>query len=625
MSAPSTPTLTSPSARTPSQTAASGSSSKAGTPKPKACECVLERRIVSRALSAAAEGVLLARSHDEEEKKKQEETLANLHSPPTPRLCLMTPLSTIRQKQRGKRPTPDSSDSPKDTSTASDPPAKKPKTDEPMTQYQKEVKSYSGHGLKDDGIGIEGSVLQIGKMSVFGVINDDCGNIVLAMLNEASLAAVGQASRAAAVVVGPYLVKKVEIQGSVEKVLSFLSFVLSRDLAGKIQELTLLCTSATFAFDADRIVVLLMQVLEGANSLRSFSPGSHTIYMFNREPDSTSFCRRSPRSRLSPSRRITNYSEDPLLVSEGSNFMSASASTLTRLELHCPRIHVRACIIPLLHATRTIFPLLRVLHLHCVLPISTASELILVFPDVRSLTIGDRRESAEFFEDLEPGVDVWPRRTTTLKAPLRFILLFARRYRQPLRSVVLKPDNLGKRADCGEFLDSISRFSVQRLSISLKSFKYVVGPPVVDDDDNRNGDGTDGEQNGDNGDNSNGSSGITAVWFFTRIASAVPGLRILDLVICADLWGNINADCFRGDITDFNPTMKLIAQRLFRASAVKYLSLELFLFPRCTIFSQFWWQSSGSSSDGGGSFRITLDEYREAKRAIRRRSRVMEL
>ncbi|KAA1474718.1 hypothetical protein DENSPDRAFT_841343, partial [Dentipellis sp. KUC8613] len=75
-----------------------------------------------------------------------------------------------RFKQRGKRPTPDSSDSPKDTSTASDPPAKKPKTDAPLSespaprrtharssraaQYQKEVKSYAGHGLKDDGIGV---------------------------------------------------------------------------------------------------------------------------------------------------------------------------------------------------------------------------------------------------------------------------------------------------------------------------------------------------------------------------------------------------------------------------------------------------------------------------------------
>ncbi|TFY74151.1 hypothetical protein EWM64_g9861 [Hericium alpestre] len=76
---------------------------------------------------------------DEDEKKKQEEILAKKR------------MFDSRFKKRGKRPTPDSSDS-KDT--AADPPAKKAKPDEPMSQYQKEVKTYAGRSLKDDGIGV---------------------------------------------------------------------------------------------------------------------------------------------------------------------------------------------------------------------------------------------------------------------------------------------------------------------------------------------------------------------------------------------------------------------------------------------------------------------------------------
>ena len=76
----------------------------------------------------------------------------------------------VCQKQRGKRPSPDSSDS---KSTTIDSPAKKIKTDAPMSeclrpahiyniliehitlgQYEREVKSYAGRSLKDDGIGV---------------------------------------------------------------------------------------------------------------------------------------------------------------------------------------------------------------------------------------------------------------------------------------------------------------------------------------------------------------------------------------------------------------------------------------------------------------------------------------
>ncbi|KAH8091018.1 hypothetical protein BXZ70DRAFT_1011278 [Cristinia sonorae] len=75
---------------------------------------------------------------DEEERKKQEEALARKRN------------FDDRFKKRGKRPAPDESTS----ATSSETPTKKTKTDEPLTQYQKEVKSYAGRSLKDDGIGV---------------------------------------------------------------------------------------------------------------------------------------------------------------------------------------------------------------------------------------------------------------------------------------------------------------------------------------------------------------------------------------------------------------------------------------------------------------------------------------
>lgn len=63
-----------------------------------------------------------------------------------------------RFKNRGKRPAPETSAS----STADDPPSKRVKgdkdrdkdKDQPLTQYEREVKSYAGRSLKDDGIGV---------------------------------------------------------------------------------------------------------------------------------------------------------------------------------------------------------------------------------------------------------------------------------------------------------------------------------------------------------------------------------------------------------------------------------------------------------------------------------------
>lgn len=71
------------------------------------------------------------------------------------------------QKKRGKRPPPDAPNS----NSVPEPPSKKAKADTPMcefgvaglsallisrvaAQYEKEVKSYAGRSLKDNGIGV---------------------------------------------------------------------------------------------------------------------------------------------------------------------------------------------------------------------------------------------------------------------------------------------------------------------------------------------------------------------------------------------------------------------------------------------------------------------------------------
>ncbi|THH18367.1 hypothetical protein EW146_g2597 [Bondarzewia mesenterica] len=108
-----------------------GSSSKPAAPRPKPTNVF------------SNDGSFLERfqriQKDEEEKKKQEEILAKKRN------------FDNRFKQRGKRPSPDSSNS---KNTAADPPTKKAKTEVPMSQYEKEVKSYAGRSLKDDGIGV---------------------------------------------------------------------------------------------------------------------------------------------------------------------------------------------------------------------------------------------------------------------------------------------------------------------------------------------------------------------------------------------------------------------------------------------------------------------------------------
>ncbi|KAH7924516.1 hypothetical protein BV22DRAFT_1090721, partial [Leucogyrophana mollusca] len=76
---------------------------------------------------------------EEDEKKKQEEALARKRQ------------FDDRFKRRGKRPPPDSCSS---VTIPETPPAKKSKTDEPLTDYQKEVRGYAGRSLKDAGTGV---------------------------------------------------------------------------------------------------------------------------------------------------------------------------------------------------------------------------------------------------------------------------------------------------------------------------------------------------------------------------------------------------------------------------------------------------------------------------------------
>ncbi|RDX53497.1 hypothetical protein K466DRAFT_660723 [Polyporus arcularius HHB13444] len=76
---------------------------------------------------------------EEDEKKKQEEIIAKKRD------------FDSRFKTRGKRRSPDDASS---TTPATENPAKKPKVDEPLTQYQKELQQYADKSLKDSGIGV---------------------------------------------------------------------------------------------------------------------------------------------------------------------------------------------------------------------------------------------------------------------------------------------------------------------------------------------------------------------------------------------------------------------------------------------------------------------------------------
>ncbi|KAI8978708.1 hypothetical protein BD414DRAFT_494160, partial [Trametes punicea] len=75
---------------------------------------------------------------EEDEKKKQEEILRKKRE------------FDNRFKTRGKRRSPDAPSSNDTTEN----PAKKPRVDEPLTQYQKEVQNYADKSLKDSGTGV---------------------------------------------------------------------------------------------------------------------------------------------------------------------------------------------------------------------------------------------------------------------------------------------------------------------------------------------------------------------------------------------------------------------------------------------------------------------------------------
>ncbi|KAI0769088.1 hypothetical protein BD413DRAFT_614111 [Trametes elegans] len=75
---------------------------------------------------------------EEDEKKKQEEILRKKRE------------FDSRFKTRGKRRSPDAPSS----EAVTENPAKKPKVDEPLTSYQKELQNYAYKSLKDRGTGV---------------------------------------------------------------------------------------------------------------------------------------------------------------------------------------------------------------------------------------------------------------------------------------------------------------------------------------------------------------------------------------------------------------------------------------------------------------------------------------
>ncbi|KAI0819252.1 hypothetical protein BC628DRAFT_1049981 [Trametes gibbosa] len=76
---------------------------------------------------------------EEDEKKQQEETLRKKRE------------FDSRFKKRGKRRSPDA---PSSNDATENPPAKKPKVDEPLTPYQKELQNYADKSLKEHGTGV---------------------------------------------------------------------------------------------------------------------------------------------------------------------------------------------------------------------------------------------------------------------------------------------------------------------------------------------------------------------------------------------------------------------------------------------------------------------------------------
>ncbi|KAI0770084.1 hypothetical protein C8Q74DRAFT_1273369 [Fomes fomentarius] len=75
---------------------------------------------------------------EEDEKKKQEDILVKKRE------------FDSRFKTRGKRRSPETASS----ATTTETPAKKPKVEEPLNQYQKELQNYADRSLKDSGIGV---------------------------------------------------------------------------------------------------------------------------------------------------------------------------------------------------------------------------------------------------------------------------------------------------------------------------------------------------------------------------------------------------------------------------------------------------------------------------------------
>ncbi|KAI9066818.1 hypothetical protein FKP32DRAFT_1589250 [Trametes sanguinea] len=75
---------------------------------------------------------------EEDERKKQEEILRKKRE------------FDNRFKTRGKRRSPD----PSSSNDTTENPAKKPKVDESLTQYQKELQNYADKSLKDGGAGV---------------------------------------------------------------------------------------------------------------------------------------------------------------------------------------------------------------------------------------------------------------------------------------------------------------------------------------------------------------------------------------------------------------------------------------------------------------------------------------
>ncbi|KAA1474717.1 hypothetical protein DENSPDRAFT_852474 [Dentipellis sp. KUC8613] len=501
--------------------------------------------------------------------------------------------------------------------------------------------------------------------TVSDCLHEDCSDAIISTLDTNSLLALGLTCRAASISIQPFLVKDAVVVGKAPKVAAFCSFILSKRLAGRIRGLSITYVAfqreGNFRSETASVAVLLAEVLEEAHGLQTFGLGEVAISIFNCQPrlldilqnipslKSFSIWQDSPedfealpciRGLHSLVAGIWWYKTLPAQYSTLSRFISASAETLTQLELYdsVPAVdpaEVNAYL-PLMSSGDTIFPQLRSLRLNGVVPAVTATELVRAFPNIESLFMSRSRldhETDDFFSHLDSTMDTWPH-LTTIMVPTQTALILARRYQHTLRNITVEPDVFDTMADFDQLLDAIRGCSVKKLCFRSSC------DDIVEEGLRSNGDESESDDEG--------PSEITASWVFANVAKAVPHLRILAPIIMifygtdelAYIEELANADTIQQalaalthleclsltirastvtDETGFEGEFERVARSLFRASSALYLQITVIWDFHGMRLDWYWRRTSGSSEPNTGNMpmsKISQDEYDDAEKRI---------